>query len=95
VITLGIDVCGDVMRDLTRRVTEANSLVVGPRSGPKRAAVKIDLVRTPKPNMIAFSWVVADGLLEGKVLFVPPHKEITDGSVIIRPPEDRGSRNLE
>jgi hypothetical protein len=95
VITLGVDVCGDVMRDLTRCVTEAISLVVGRRSGPKRVAVKIDLVRTPKPNMMAFSWVVADRLFEGKVLFAPPHKEITHWSIIIRPPEDRGLRNLE
>jgi hypothetical protein len=89
VITLGIDVRGDVMRDLTRRVTEANPLVVAPRSGPMWAAVEIDLVRTPKTNMMALSWVVADGLLESKVLFAPPHKEITDWSIIIRLPEDR------
>ena len=71
-ITLGIDIRRDVMRDLARRVTEAYSRVIDRSPNPHGTAIAVHLVGTPKPHMMTLSWIVPNGLLKGQVFLAAP-----------------------
>jgi hypothetical protein len=95
VITLGIHVRCDVVRDLASRVAEPNSFVEGRCTGPKRPALSIDFPRTPKSNVMAFPRVITGGLLKSKVLLASPQIKVADRSVIVGAPENRGPGNSQ
>ena len=72
VITLRVDVGGNVVCDLSRRPADPDLCVVGHRSNPNPTSVGFRQVRLPEANVMALSRVVPDWLLEGKVLFASP-----------------------
>jgi hypothetical protein len=84
VIALGVHVGGDVVRDLTGGVAEADSLVVGCRSDPHGPAVGIDFFRAPKADVMALARIAADGLLKSKILLAPPQVQVADRGIGIR-----------
>jgi hypothetical protein len=72
VITLGIHVRCDVVRDLASRAAEANSFVEGRCTCPKRPALAVDFFGTPESYVMAFPRVITGGLLKSEVLLASP-----------------------
>ena len=62
-IPLGVNVGGDVMRDLTRGVSEANPRVMRGRPDPHGTAVPVQPVGTPVAHVVAPPRIIADGLV--------------------------------
>src|SRR5436190_23742532 len=52
VIPFGIDVTGDVVRDLSGGIAQAHALVVRPRAEPQWPALIINLCRAPKAHVM-------------------------------------------
>ncbi len=94
-VTLGVDIWSDVVSDLTGRMAQANAFVVCCRSNPGRAAIRVNLLRLPEPDVVPLPRVGADRLFEGQVFFAPPQVQVTDRGIVIRTFEDRGGGNFQ
>jgi hypothetical protein len=92
---LGIDIGGRMMRDLARGVAETHPLIENSRPNPHRTAVRIEFIRAPESHVVALSRIVADGLLEGQVLFTPPQEQIADRRVVVWMFKDGGIGDLK
>ena len=75
---------GYMVRDMAR-FAETDTGVERGGSQPQRAAIGIRLFGSPKPDMMALTRTIADGLLEGHVLSSTPQVEVADRSVGIGP----------
>jgi hypothetical protein len=84
-VALLVNIGGDVMSDLAGRVAQAHALVVRGRSNPNRPALVANFFNSPEANMIPLPRVVADRLLKRQIFFATEEKEITDGSINVRP----------
>jgi hypothetical protein len=87
-VSFRIQIRADVMRHLSGRVTQTDSLVEGNSPKPNFLAV-VKPVPVPESDMMSLSRAVTNRLLEGKVLFATEQFEGAHGRVFIWSAKDR------
>ncbi len=67
-VSFGIHIGTDMVRDLTRGMTESHLMVESGSADPQRISVRIEFRRTPETNVMTLARVLADRLLESQIL---------------------------